>query len=149
MSVTDALTIDGPGAGQLTVSGNQSSRVFSIVDAPVAMSGLTIADGLTTGRQALGGGILNSGGRLSLTQVAVANNNAHGDGNPVAVAGGGGIANIFGATLTLSRCVFAGNQCSAPRLVAGGAILNDAGSTMTVSENTFTGNTATGAIDPR
>src|SRR5262249_51194626 len=54
MSITDAVTIGGPGASQLTVSGNHLSRVFRISGSTtdVAISGLTIADGLATGATA-------------------------------------------------------------------------------------------------
>ena len=41
------LTIQGPGAKVLTVSGSSLSRVFRVNGAQVTMSGLTIANGLT------------------------------------------------------------------------------------------------------
>jgi hypothetical protein len=91
MSITDNQTIDGPGASQLTVSGNHLSRVFSISGSTtdVTISGLTIADGRATGRTALGGGILNDSGRLTLTSMTFTDNQAVGDDRPNAVAGGG------------------------------------------------------------
>jgi hypothetical protein len=100
MSITDAVTIGGPGASQLTVSGNHLSRVFRMSGSTtnVALSGLTIADGLATGRTALGGGIFNDGGRLTLTAMTFTNNQAVGDDDPNAVAGGGAVATINGAT---------------------------------------------------
>jgi hypothetical protein len=149
LSVTDDLSINGPGAAQVTVSGNRASRVFNLIGSHVAVSDLTIADGLVTGRDALGGGILNTGGQLSLSHVTVRNNLVLGQGNLVAIAGGGGIANVYGATLTVAACTFTGNQSFAPREAAGGAILNDAGSTLRVFDSSFTGNAASGAIDPR
>ncbi len=48
LSITDAVTISGPGADKLTVSGNGASRVFEIdtaVGLGVAISGLTISHG--------------------------------------------------------------------------------------------------------
>src|SRR5450755_364862 len=63
--VGNDLTIDGPGAGVITVSGNHASGVFGITKGIVAISGLTIADGASSGS---GGGIANFGD-LSLTNV--------------------------------------------------------------------------------
>ena len=45
ISIDDALTITGPGAGALTISGNDNSRVFNIPSAAVTISGLTFAHG--------------------------------------------------------------------------------------------------------
>src|SRR5262245_12624911 len=64
LDITDALTIDGPGASVLAVSGKDTSRVFRI-DSGV----LVDIDNLTIkhGRADNGGGILNAGGNLSLS----------------------------------------------------------------------------------
>ena len=49
--ITDDLTITGLGADQLTISGNNASRIFAVNDDDVAtaitveISGLTLADG--------------------------------------------------------------------------------------------------------
>src|SRR5215468_10976245 len=46
LDITDDLTITGPGATKLTVSGNDTSRVFIVGPGEkVAISGLTIANG--------------------------------------------------------------------------------------------------------
>ena len=58
LDITQDLTIDGPGAGQLAVSGDDSSEVFNIGSgATVTISGLTITDGNASD----GGGIANAG----------------------------------------------------------------------------------------
>src|SRR5215471_15694384 len=46
--ISDNMTITGPGASKLTLSGNQSSRVFGITatTAKVTISGLTISGGI-------------------------------------------------------------------------------------------------------
>ena len=50
LAVTKSLTIDGPGANQLTISGNDASRVFDVSNgASVTIDGVTIADGATVG----------------------------------------------------------------------------------------------------
>src|SRR5262249_35782950 len=47
LDITDSLTIDGPGADRLTVSGNDASRVFSVSGSTteVEIRDLTIAHG--------------------------------------------------------------------------------------------------------
>src|SRR5262249_12713887 len=72
LTITDGLTIDGPGVDQLAVSGSSQSRVFSISGgAMVTIAGLTIRDGKAVGAvgaPALGGGILNTSSTLTLIQ---------------------------------------------------------------------------------
>lgn len=140
LSVTDGLTISGPGASKLTISGNNASRVFDIAQAQVALSGLTIADGLATGTTALGGGILNTGGNLTISQTTFSNNQARGDDN--ALAGGGAIANVFDATLTITESTFNANSSTSSSRADGGAILSDVGSALVIQASTFTSNHA-------
>lgn len=144
LAITDDLTISGPGVSKLKISGNNASRVFEIAGANVAISGLTIADGLANGPMALGGGILNTGGALAVSQVSFSNNRALADSHTV--AGGGAIANVFGATLTVTESTFADNQSSAPNRSDGGAILNDVGSTLTVTGSSFAANQSAGLL---
>jgi hypothetical protein len=144
LAVTDNLTINGPGASAITISGNDASRVFEIVGANVAISGLTIANGLAAGATPLGGGILNSSGILTISQVCFSNNRALGDSQTA--SGGGAIANVNGATLTLTGTNFNGNQSSAPNRSDGGAILNDGGSLLMVSGSSFNANESAGLL---
>src|SRR5262245_48932357 len=98
LSITGDLTIDGPGADQLAVSGNNQSRIFRMSgSATVAIDDLTITDGMASGPPADGGGILNIGSALALDRVVFSNNQAV--SAPGAVARGGAIANISGAML--------------------------------------------------
>ena len=49
LDIADALTVAGPGAAALTVSGNDASRVFRLVSSPtVSIADLTVADGLSS-----------------------------------------------------------------------------------------------------
>src|SRR5262249_59833945 len=58
LSITDHLTIEGPGAELVAVSGEDASRVFEIVAGVAAvLDGLTI----TRGPAEVGGGIHNAG----------------------------------------------------------------------------------------
>ena len=96
LQITDDLTINGLGADELTVSGNNQSRVFVIDDGDqsnqidVVIDGLTITEGATSGN---GGGILNEDS-LTLTQSTVSNSSA---------LNGGGIYNQGVATLINSN----------------------------------------------
>ncbi len=123
--ITDDLTITGPGAATLTVSGGGASRVFSISNsAKVHISGLTIADGFSgngsNGNPADdggdGGGILaGTGSELTLTNC-VLEYNATGDGGDsstmggVAGDGGNGGAIWCEGSVTLSGCTLHHNH---------------------------------------
>ena len=108
LDIDSNITITGPGADQLTVNGNEASRVFYIESGTVAISGLTIADGdAGTGD---GGGIWNDGD-LTLTNCTVSGNEADDDG--------GGIYNE--EDLTLTNCTVSGNEAGDN----GGGIYND------------------------
>ena len=80
---TETTTITGPGANFLTVSGGGTSGVFVIDGASAAISGLTVSDGSA----AVGGGVRNDGGTLTLSDVTVRGNTA--------TDRGGGIATRF------------------------------------------------------
>src|SRR5262249_4760979 len=71
LSITQDLTLDGPGAGKITVSGAGSTRVFNASGATtdVTINDLTIAHGLASapGGIAFGGGLLNNGASVNLS----------------------------------------------------------------------------------
>ena len=148
LSITDDLTVDGPGAGQLAVSGNQQSRIFAIgVGKRVAIDDLTITDGRAAGD---GGAILNTGGSLALDRVVLSNNSA-----VATTAGangrGGAVANLARATLTVTDSLFSRNQVrgadfgpAGPQLVASGAGVLNLSSRLTVTRTTFSENEAIG-----
>jgi len=45
LGVAKSLTVAGPGASNLTISGNNSNRVFSIISGTVTIAGLSLFDG--------------------------------------------------------------------------------------------------------
>ncbi|MBD2519856.1 cadherin-like domain-containing protein [Nostoc sp. FACHB-973] len=149
LSITDALTINGLGASNLSISGNDASSVFNIDDGnssneiAVAINQLTITAGKNNG---LVGGILNrenltlsnsniSGntgfiggilnyGTLSLTESIVSNNT-------------GALGGIYNAgTLSLTESIVSNN--TGGRF---GGIYN-AGALVNLTESTVSGNTA-------
>jgi hypothetical protein len=78
--VTTGVTIQGPGAGQLTVSGNNQSRVFEVNAPyqPVVLSGLTISNG-NGGTAGKAGGILNDFlSTLTVSGCTISNNHVGG-----------------------------------------------------------------------
>lgn len=132
--VADSLTILGPGASDLAVSGNGVSRVFCLSNpaASVAISGLTICNGKSAdgidGDQWAGGPALSPGGDgggilslgpLTLEQCDVSGNAAgRGGGSSFThdavgydgTAGGSGGGIFCSNDLTAVACTFSGNS---------------------------------------
>ncbi|HVC69509.1 MAG TPA: choice-of-anchor Q domain-containing protein [Acidimicrobiales bacterium] len=128
------LTISGPGAANLTVSGGGTTTVFRVgPGVTVTISGLTVDDATSANA---GGAIVNQGW-LTLRNCTVSGSRA---------PGGAGIWNqgqtgtVTRPTLTLTDSTVSNNTATG----AGGAILNSAG-TVTISDSTLSGNTATTA----
>ena len=128
LDIRGNVTIKGKGAGQTIVDGNNLDRVFAIFSGKVSLSGMTIQHGHAL---VAGGGILNSGGKVSLTSVDLENNVAVGinGGAGVNGLGGGAVGNPGGAgvegtvaeggaimngagTLTMKNCFISTNQAS-------------------------------------
>lgn len=105
------LTINGPGVNLLSVSGNNSSRVFNIPSgSTLNVNNLTITKGLAASYGA-GGGINNSG-TITLTNMVFLENSAY---------AGGGLNNSGKAILT--NVVFSKNNTyGSPGSGAGGAV---------------------------
>ena len=155
LSITDDLTIDGPGAGRLAVSGNDASRVFQISSGvAVTIDDLTVTHGRAVGR---GGGILNAG-TMTLSRAILSDNLVVGlpGATPGAVvdAFGGGIFNT--GSLNVHHSSFVHNQCigadgtsdSIGSSALGGAFMSagtaSAPATATVSHSTFLDNQVIG-----
>ena len=135
IDIDQDLTVDGPGAGSVAVSGSNKSRVFQIdSEATVSLSGLTIEDGAATTE---GGGIRNVG-NVTLTDVVLSNNAV--TTGPGGGAFGGGLANE--ATATVTDSTVTNNRATSTGYGAGAAgIYNDDG-TLTVSGTLITDNVA-------
>src|SRR5262245_34285433 len=141
--INKSLTIQGPGANHLAISGGNKLRVFEVAaDVQLTLSGLTIengdgypntyASGFLGNPYDYGGGIVNYG-TLTLSGCIVSGNFGQ--------RYGGGIAN-FG-TMTLSGCTVSHNSLpTGGTRYNGGGIYNDG--TMTLSGSTVTQNTQSG-----
>ena len=142
--ISQNMAISGPGASQLSVSGNHSSRVFEITAGlNVAISGLTITGGYAPDR---GGGLLNDGSNLTLSADVVSDNVTFESATNQAV--GGGVESRGGA-LAITGCQITGNQALA---AAGASTFGDSfgggvsvlAGTATISNSTFSHNLAQG-----
>ncbi len=134
--ISKDLTISGPGADSLAISGNNASRVFKIsLSKTVTISGVTIQNGnIPTGQQ--GGGGISNWGTLTLNNVVVKNNTVNGtDSSDV----GGGIKNggMGPAMLTINNSTVTGNTAD-----RGGGIFNAGSTTLSLSNSTISDNTA-------
>jgi hypothetical protein len=121
--INNNLTITGPGASQLTISGHNASRVFEVAKgtSQVTVSGLTISNGLATN----GAGIENYG-VLTVSNSTLSGNSAS--------VGGAGIYNHSVGTLTVSNSTLTRNTASN----SGGGINNDG--TVTITNSTLSNN---------
>jgi CSLREA domain-containing protein len=167
LAISSNLTIAGPGADQLTISGDNASRVFNVADSVVVIiSDVTIVKGNSTDD---GGGIYNAG-TLTINRCTIASNLTTDNGGGISSSGaatvnsstfhdneaernGGGIYNNE-ATLVVNNSTFSGNRASEGTFdnYGGGGISNmaeDGPAELTINNCTLTANSAMlgGGID--
>ena len=133
LSITDDVTIDGPGASLLTVDAQDSSRVFAISTGTNAtISGLTVTGGSVTGTS--DGGGIHVSGALRLEGVAVVGNDAGDVGGGIYVSNTGSLQ-LFDSTVDDNEAT------------RGGGIFGhfNAGEILSIVGSTISNNTATGA----
>ena len=130
--IDKSITITGPGADSLVLSGDFQTRILHVMPGPtVTIAGLRIRSG--NAQFHLGGGILNDHATLTLTNCAVDANQAF---------GGGGIYNDGGsATLTIVDSTLTSNYATGGNVgIGGGGIYNDG--SLTIINSTISGNFA-------
>jgi hypothetical protein len=117
LDVRGDLTITGRGHTGTIIDGNSLDRVFQVLSGNVSLSQLTVQGG----RSNIGGGLLNTGGRVTLSSVFVQSNLAIGadgaagtngapfvpatNGQNGGEADGGGIANTSGSLTLIDSTV--------------------------------------------
>jgi len=131
LSISSNLTIDGPGAQQLAISGNDASRVFDITSGAVEISGVTIQAGHVISEN--GAGIRNAG-TLILKNSTVSSNTIASGGT----TDGGGIFNT--GTLTITHSAIISNTAMGSNGRGGGVA--SASGTLDILNSTISGNTA-------
>ena len=156
-----AVTIIGPGgvAGGITISGNDATRVFNVSTTdPVILSNLTV----TRGMSAMGSGILNTGGDVTLNAVSITGNQSTNTGGGITVTGaaaklivndslisanrsagdGAGIdIATAGATVAINRSQIIGNVIT----MGGDGVGIDNNGILTITDSTIAGNVALSA----
>lgn len=168
------LSITGPGAGSLAISGNDASRVFSISgSAVVTIDGLTITNGYDTWG---GGGIyITSSGDVTFQNCIIENcyveSSTWGKGGGIyayASSGtksfvnciirnnevnrtfttgsiAGGLWGGNGCSLIIDKCAFYGNSAYGYGAASNSGAVNLSGGSITVRNSTFSGNQAEGS----
>lgn len=122
--LSEVLTLSGPGAANLTISGNNAVGVLQNFSNGLTVRDLTIANG----NALQGAGILNGRGILTVINSTFSNNRANSQG--------GAIQNLNNATLIVDHSAFSGNSASD----TAGAISNVG--TLIVRHSSFTSNNA-------
>lgn len=158
LPINETVDITGPGAGVLTVSGNNASRIFNTTGAPAAsainISGLT----LTAGKGDEGGAIRSKDEQLGLTSCVLTGNTASNfGGGAIGIDAGlfnatncsflnntapnyAGAIDCFGTAKAMIRsCTISGNSASS----AGGIFARNY---LFILDSTISGNIATGAF---
>ncbi len=132
------LTINGPGADKLTISGNNASRIFaSGANVVVNINNLRVTGGngvgaTNTGR---GGAIYNVGGTMIVSNSIITGNSATNGGGFNNAASVGPAVN---GDLTIINCSVTNNTSTS----SGGAMQNFSTSFLTVINSTISGNTS-------
>jgi hypothetical protein len=133
LAIDKDLTINGPGAASLSVSGNNSVVVFATTySTNVTISGLTVSGGFNADPGGWGGGIVNLGS-MTVTNCVVTGNTIPAGGGP-----GGGIFNY--SSLRISNSLISGNFAA----YGGGGVWNNGNAWLEIVDTTISGNSANG-----
>ena len=130
-----AVTINGPGASLLTISGNNAVRPFyADVNSTLSMSGITVRDGngagtLIPGGENAGGGILCNSCSLTLTNMVIRNNTTS--------TTGGGIFAAAQPTFSVVDSVITENNAN-----NGGGLWEQGGNSKVIRNSTISNNVA-------
>ncbi|OWK36578.1 Fibronectin type III domain protein [Fimbriiglobus ruber] len=129
-TITQPVTIQGPGAALITING-MGNQIFQLdstsasVTNTDAISGLTLTNG---GSATDGGAVYDNNQNLTLDSMTITANTATGDG-----------AGLFtnGGTVIVTNSVFSNNKA------ADGVAIRNTGATVAIADTTIDGNTAT------
>lgn len=130
LAITKNLTIRGPGADAITISGGNASRIFLVDDGSgtavdVAISGLTLTEGNSTA-----GGAISTRENLTVTNAILTGNSS--------VGRGGAIEQSYNSSLTIENTTLSGNTAGG----AGGAVSFYASGNVAIRNSTISGNTS-------
>lgn len=159
LAITQSVTINGPGANVLAISGGDAVRIFNLGGGTTNISGLTITHGnATVSGTSQGAGIYSGTGALTVNNCTFSYNTA-GNGPlnvGAAILGGVGTVTvnnstffnnktltghggaIYATNLVVNNSTFYNNSAA----VNGGVIFITLGSHLTIRNSTIVGNTA-------
>ncbi len=151
IAIAKTLTINGPGANLLAISGGNAVQIF-LVSSAVVITGVTLANGTASGTAIQGiapplrGGAIANSGNLTLDAVALRGNTAF--------DGGGAIYNLSSGVgsgvLTIRNSELSGNTVTDVSGIGGGAILSDSSigsaASITIINSTVSGNSANASV---
>ncbi len=144
LTISSSLTVNGPGARQLTIDGALKDRVMRIVSLPgnpntVAISGLTIQNGQNGQSNSAGGGagIYVDRTNLTLQAVTVRNNKGKWNSGQIGDTDGGGIRS-FASQVTITDSTISDNFTEHQ----GGGIHSAGGGVLYIYNSTISGNQA-------
>lgn len=131
LDVTDSVDIQGPGPATISVSGNDSSRVFyiyspSATEIAVDISGLTV----TNGSAPIGGGIVIFNEDVTLDDMVITDS--------LAGSGGGLWADGLSMDLTITNTEITGNDSVTGG--GGGIYIGDTGGPLLIQDSVISGN---------
>jgi len=139
VAANGSLTINGPGADKLTISGNNQSRILSSgANVVVNINNLrfTAGNGVGAVNSGRGGAIYNVGGTMVITNSIITGNSA---GNGGALNNAASASPSVPANLTIINCSITGNSSTS----SGSAMQNFSTSTLHLRNTTVSGNTTT------
>ena len=131
LDITTPLTIKGPGAGKVIISGSNSSRIFNIddgngaKDTPVTISGLALVNGNDSD-----GGAIKSLESLTIVNSIISGNTASSDGGGIYVN-------------TSGKFTMTGTTVSNNTAIDGGGLYLEVAGGISITNSTISGNTAT------
>jgi predicted outer membrane repeat protein len=150
--ITGDLTITGPGASALTISGDDNDRIFDVTGSAVTISGLTFTHGFANGGGAIsadgsspltisgstftanestaGGGAINTDSGITIDGSTFTENNSDDWGGAILMAGG--------TDAVVSNSTFGQNRADG----GGGGLASNSSDSITVANSTFDGNFA-------
>jgi len=144
-AIVNPVSINGPGAGLLTVRRDPAAasnfRIFSVTSGTSTLSGMTITGGRTTGTSLGtngGGGVRVDGANVTIQDSVITGNSSSGPG--------GGIYVFFGTVgLTVRNCTISNNASgtdAASQYRDGGGISVGFGASLMLENSTVSGNSS-------
>jgi hypothetical protein len=140
-NLTDSVSINGPGAGQLVVQpATFGYRTFNVTTTgTITLSGLTVNNSVIAGDN--GGAVNNaSTGTVNINNCTLSNNESYDTGGGSAGGQGGAVYNATTGTINITNSLLTGNSVfNSFSEDYGGAVFNNRG-TVNISDSTLSGN---------